>query len=100
MPAYDYKCTACDERFEITRSSSDATEIRCPSCDGPTKRVFTPVGVHFKGSGFYNTDHKGKGPGSAKPASDPKPAADSAPAPCAAATDGGACASCPAAADS
>ena len=101
MPAYDYRCTACDERFEITRSSSDATEIRCPSCDGATKRVFTPVGVHFKGSGFYNTDYKGKGPGVPEPAADTgsKPS-EATPAPCAVAKEGGGCASCPAAAES
>ena len=102
MPAYDYRCTACDERFEVTRSISDPVEVRCPACAGATKRVFTPVGVHFKGSGFYSTDYKGKSTTAEKGdvGSEPKPVAEGAPAPCTAAKEGGACATCPAAAGS
>jgi len=58
MAAYDYKCTACDDRFEVTRSISDKSEVACPSCGAPGKRVFTALGVHFKGTGFHNTDYK------------------------------------------
>lgn len=60
MPQYDYRCTACDEVFEVTRPVGKAGEECCPSCGAPAKRVFTPVGVHFKGSGFHNTDYKPK----------------------------------------
>ena len=63
MPAYDYRCTSCDERFEITRSISDTGEVCCPACGAAAKRVFTPLGVHFKGTGFHNTDYKKKDSG-------------------------------------
>lgn len=68
MPAYDYRCITCDERFEVTRSSSDKTEVRCPECGGETKRVFTPLGVHFKGSGFHNTDYRKSEPATSESA--------------------------------
>jgi len=89
MPAYDYRCTACDNVFEIVRSISDNTSVTCPECGGDTKRVFTPVGVHFKGSGFYNTDSK-KRPSSEK--KEPASGAGSCPA-----SETGGCAGCPAA---
>lgn len=82
MPAYDYRCTACDQVFEVTRPVGKAAEECCPDCGAPAKRVFTPVGVHFKGSGFHNTDYR------------PKQAAESS---CPAATEGpSACDGCPA----
>ena len=105
MPAYDYKCKACDEVFEINRSHSDETLVTCPTCKGDTRRVFTPVGVVFKGSGFYNTDYKNK-PASGELAKKPKELADSSAAasapstdaPCPVATsDSPSCATCPAA---
>lgn len=86
MPAYDYRCAACDIAFEVTRSISDTSAVHCPTCAGPTKRVFTPVGVVFKGSGFHNTDYRPRPKSEESPAS----AKDS----CA---SGGSCASCPAA---
>lgn len=58
MPAYDYRCTACDERFEVTRPMGATEDVCCPSCGADAKRVFSPVGVAFKGSGFHNTDYK------------------------------------------
>lgn len=86
MPAYDYRCAACDHTFELTRSISDTSEVLCPSCSGPTKRVFTPVGVVFKGSGFHNTDYR------------PRPKSEESPAKAKDSCDsGGSCAGCPAA---
>lgn len=94
MPAYDYRCTLCDTVFEVTRKAGESVPEPCPECGGATKRVFTPVGVHFKGSGFHNTDYK-KQPADT---SSEKPKADAAPAPCGAdKSSGSACASCPAA---
>lgn len=58
MPAYDYRCLSCASVFELTRSLSDTSAVSCPSCGSQTKRVFTPVGVVFKGSGFHNTDYR------------------------------------------
>jgi putative FmdB family regulatory protein len=60
MPAYDYKCEPCDAVFEVVRSVSDRSEVCCPECGEAAKRVFTPVGVVFKGSGFHNTDYRSK----------------------------------------
>lgn len=89
MPAYDYRCTECDTTFEVVRKVGQTAEERCPECGGATKRVFTPVGVVFKGSGFHNTDYR-KRP-SEKSETAP------APAPCGAAKPAEpACKSCPA----
>jgi putative FmdB family regulatory protein len=90
MPAYDYRCECCDTRFEVTRSFGDTAKAACPSCGASAKRVFTPVGVVFKGSGFHNTDYR-KPPMDA--ASSEKPASDACPS----AGSGASCASCPAA---
>jgi putative FmdB family regulatory protein len=60
MPLYDYRCTACGTTFEVSRQVGQAGEECCPECGGGAKRVFTPVGVHFKGSGFHNTDYRPK----------------------------------------
>ena len=90
MPAYDYKCTSCDLVFEVTRPVGAGSDEACPQCGGATKRVFSPVGVVFKGSGFHNTDYR------KKPTEDtPKPSAESCPAK----SDSASCASCPASAD-
>lgn len=87
MPAYDYRCLDCDLTFEVVRKVGESAEETCPSCGGPTKRVFTPVGVVFKGSGFHNTDYK------------PRPKED-APAPCGAdKAASSACSSCAAASE-
>ena len=104
MPAYDYRCTACSKRFEITRSASDSADVSCPDCGAPTKRVFTPVGVVFKGSGFYSTDNqRGRAADAAPSTEGSKDQSKDSPVPatppCASADKDGACAGCPAAAD-
>ena len=58
MPTYAYVCTACDHRFEIVQAITDATLTTCPECGGALRKVFHPVGVAFKGSGFYRTDSR------------------------------------------
>lgn len=58
MPKYDYRCDACETVFEVTRPLGDTSLESCPECGGSTKRLFTPVGIVFKGSGFHNTDYK------------------------------------------
>ncbi|MBN2840452.1 MAG: zinc ribbon domain-containing protein [Coriobacteriia bacterium] len=58
MPAYDYRCPSCDHVFEVVRSFADREDVMCPSCATTAKRLFTPVGVVFKGSGFHNTDYR------------------------------------------
>ena len=61
MPAYDYKCTECNDVFEVTRTFGDTSAVCCPSCELEAKRIFSPVGIHFKGTGFHNTDYRKKG---------------------------------------
>ena len=58
MPTYAYVCTACDHRFEIVQAITDETLAACPECGGTLRKVFHPVGVAFKGSGFYRTDSR------------------------------------------
>ena len=61
MPIYEYRCSSCDHRFEVFRKVSDASSNdKCPKCKKPAKRVFHPVGVIYKGSGFHSTDYKKK----------------------------------------
>jgi len=91
MPAYDYRCLACDTCFEITRPIGDGGDVSCPECDGPTKRVFSPVGVVFKGSGFHNTDYRSK-----PRKQEPSPAGKDS---CPSSNDGSGCSGCPAASD-
>jgi putative FmdB family regulatory protein len=60
MPTYEYACTDCGEHVEVVQSMSDAPLTTCPACGGKLRKVFTPIGVVFKGSGFYRTDSRGK----------------------------------------
>ena len=58
MPTYQYRCTACDHQFEAVQSFSDASLTTCPACSGALRKVFSSVGIVFKGSGFYRTDSR------------------------------------------
>ena len=58
MPTYSYACTACDHRFDAVQSFSDDSLTICPECGGRLRKVFNPVGVVFKGGGFYRTDSR------------------------------------------
>lgn len=59
MPIYTYQCESCGIRFERQQSFSEASLTRCPECGKKTlRKVYTPVGIVFKGSGFYATDHR------------------------------------------
>lgn len=58
MPTYEYACKACGERLEVVQSFSDAPLTECPACGGDLRKVFSPVGIAFKGSGFYKTDSR------------------------------------------
>lgn len=62
MPTYQYECEECGLVFERRQHFSDAPLKRCPECQGPVHRVFQPVGIIFKGSGFYVTDHRASSP--------------------------------------
>ena len=60
MPTYQYACKepACGHRFEAVQSFSDDPIAICPVCEGQVRKVFSAVGVVFKGSGFYRTDSR------------------------------------------
>lgn len=61
MPTYSYACTQCDNRFDIVQSFSDDSLTQCPECSGKLRKLFSSVGIVFKGSGFYRTDNRSAG---------------------------------------
>jgi putative FmdB family regulatory protein len=58
MPTYSYRCQKCGHEFERFQSMSDDPVKRCPECKGKVQRLFHPVGIVLKGSGFYKTDNR------------------------------------------
>jgi putative FmdB family regulatory protein len=58
MPVYVYKCDACGQVFERKQAVTEGPLSDCPECEGRVRRVFQPVGIVFKGSGWYVTDHR------------------------------------------
>ena len=97
MPTYSYRCTECSNAFDIHQSFTDDSLTVCPTCGGVLRKVFSPVGVTFSGSGFYRTDSraaaKSEGSGSSSSGSSASSASASAsgssstPAPAAAKTE-------------
>ena len=65
MPTYGYRCGNCGHQFEIVQRISEEPLTACPKCQGKLSKMLYPVGISFKGSGFYTTDYKGAGNGSA-----------------------------------
>jgi putative FmdB family regulatory protein len=72
MPFYEYRCEK-GHTFEVMQKMTDDPVTTCQTCDAKVQRVFHPVAVHFKGSGFYNTDYGKKGSKPAEKSSDSKP---------------------------
>ena len=72
MPIYEYRCNN-GHTFEVFQSMSEDAVTRCEECGAPVERVFHPVAVHFKGSGFYTTDYARKGSAKAASEGGPKP---------------------------
>lgn len=94
MPTYSYRCTECSNAFDIHQSFTDDSLTVCPTCGGVLRKVFSPVGVTFSGSGFYRTDSrapaKNEGSGSSSSASSASASdsgSSSTPAPAAAKTE-------------
>jgi len=77
VPTYSYRCTVCQNAFDIQQSFSDASLSVCPACGGALRKIFSAVGVTFNGSGFYRTDSRASGSGSSSSSSSSssKPAA-------------------------
>ena len=75
MPIYEYRCDQ-GHTFEVMQRMTDDPLTSCATCEAPVQRVFHPVAVHFKGSGFYNTDY-GKRKGGASSSSSESDSSDS-----------------------
>src|SRR3989338_5974260 len=58
MPTYEYRCPVCSHRFELRQSFQDPPVSQCPKCHSSAVRIISRVGVVFKGSGWYSTDHR------------------------------------------
>jgi putative FmdB family regulatory protein len=69
MPIYEYACTACGERTEAKQGFDDPPLEECHVCGGRLRKLYSPVGIVFKGSGFYATDSKSSSKKEAKSSS-------------------------------
>ncbi|MEV6031468.1 FmdB family zinc ribbon protein [Nonomuraea sp. NPDC052116] len=58
MPTYQYACNDCGEQLEVVQKFTDDALTICPACEGNLRKVFSAVGIVFKGSGFYRTDNR------------------------------------------
>jgi len=76
VPTYQYTCTECGEPLEAVQKFSDAPLAVCPACGGRLRKVFSAVGIVFKGSGFYRTDSR-NGSRAAEPAASSSTTSDS-----------------------
>jgi putative FmdB family regulatory protein len=88
MPMYVYACQSCGHGFEVRQRFDESPLAVCPECSGRIRRVIQPVGIVFKGSGFYKTDSRNSSSVSVPPGETVAPAATPATAP--AATSNGA----------
>ncbi|MDI9886572.1 zinc ribbon domain-containing protein [Streptomyces sp. HNM0645] len=79
MPTYQYQCTECGEGLEAVQKFTDDALTECPGCQGRLKKVFSAVGIVFKGSGFYRNDSRGSSSSSAPSSSSAKSSASSSP---------------------
>jgi putative FmdB family regulatory protein len=75
VPTYSYRCTECGTAFDIQQAFTDDSLTVCPTCGGVLRKVFSPVGVTFSGSGFYRTDSRASGSGAAEKSGESKAAA-------------------------
>jgi putative FmdB family regulatory protein len=76
VPTYSYACTACEHRFDTVQRFTDPSLTDCPECSGRLRKLFSSVGIVFKGSGFYRTDSRATS--SDKPSSNGKSESGSA----------------------
>lgn len=58
MPIYEYLCNKCSLQFEVSQGLGEYSLVSCPKCHGEGQRLFSPVPVIFKGTGFYTTDNR------------------------------------------
>src|ERR1700693_2202538 len=76
MPTYGYRCGSCGHEFEIQQRITEQALIACPKCGGKLAKMLYPAGIIFKGSGYYTTDYKGSGNGSAGSSNGVAPASE------------------------
>jgi putative FmdB family regulatory protein len=84
VPTYQYQCTECGEGLEAVQKFTDDALTECPNCGGRLKKVFSAVGIVFKGSGFYRNDSRGSSSSSSpatKPATSPSSTSSSSSTP-------------------
>ncbi|MFE3580224.1 FmdB family zinc ribbon protein [Streptomyces vinaceus] len=86
MPTYQYQCTECGEGLEAVQKFTDDALTECPNCHGRLKKVFSAVGIVFKGSGFYRNDSRGASSSSTPASSKPSTPAAAPAAPAASTT--------------
>jgi putative FmdB family regulatory protein len=78
MPTYEYKCRECGHQLEIVQSFTDDALTKCPECKKKQlRKVFSPPGVSFKGSGFYKTDSRSGNGKSSSSSSSTSPSSES-----------------------
>jgi putative FmdB family regulatory protein len=80
VPTYQYACTACGHQLEAVQSFSDEPLTECPACAGKLRKLFSAVGIVFKGSGFYRTDSRSGSKSASSSSSSSSSGSDSAPA--------------------
>ncbi len=74
MPLYEYECESCQGRFERLQRLADPPVETCPTCEGKVRKLISPSGLSFKGSGWYITDYAKKSEAASVPASNSKEA--------------------------
>ncbi|MBD0670945.1 FmdB family zinc ribbon protein [Kitasatospora sp. NPDC091335] len=79
MPTYQYQCTECGNGLEAVQKFTDEALTTCPDCQGRLRKVFSAVGVVFKGSGFYRTDSRSSSSSTVGAGSSSTPSASSTP---------------------
>jgi putative FmdB family regulatory protein len=79
VPTYQYQCTECGEGLEAVQKFTDDALTECPNCGGRLKKVFSAVGIVFKGSGFYRNDSRGSSSSSSPATAKPSTSSDSKP---------------------
>lgn len=73
MPTYQYRCATCNGELEVVQKFTDPALTECPTCSGELRKVFSAVGVVFKGTGFYATDNRTKGKSAAATPAEARP---------------------------
>jgi putative FmdB family regulatory protein len=71
VPTYSYRCTECGTAFDIHQAFTEDSLTVCPTCNGVLRKVFSPIGVTFTGSGFYSNDSRSAKSGAPKSSSAP-----------------------------